>query len=225
APATFPGYQYRSGLDQMVDRWNVGSGADQRQFELILSRIRETNGHDGPLLLLGDHRLQLSVTYATPRRSLGYVPGIGGMGEVMVTNETVALAPVSEISPHSIRQERLFRKREGEILSIFWWPAEPKGPTAGYTAPVQAWVETRITGLTSRPLILRSEWSPTYHPGHHNFYEAFAFAPRLDPAVPADRLAELESANIKAIVIGSSRDEFPPPTWFVWGVDDRFRPF
>src|SRR4029453_5198009 len=107
-------------------------------------------------------------------------PGMRGMGGGDGHNQTVALAPVSKISPHSIRQERLFRKREVEILSIFWWPPEPKGPTAGYTAPVQAWVETRITGLTSRPLILRSEWSQTYHPGHHNFYEEFAFEPRLD---------------------------------------------
>ena len=44
----------------------------------------------------------------------------------------------------------------GKVETRFLWPPEPQGPTAGYTAPNLGFVETRIIGLTSEPLILRS---------------------------------------------------------------------
>ncbi len=127
------------------------------------------------------------------------------------------------VSVESHRQDRSFRSKHVEISTAFWWPPEPKGPTAGYTAPVQAWIETRITGLVSRPLVLRSRWSQTYQPGHHNFWEEFLFEPRLEPGLAADLLAELAAADIKALWISAPRDDWNPTVWRVWGLDDRFR--
>jgi hypothetical protein len=67
-------------------------------------------------------------------------------------------------------------------------------------------VETRITGLTTEPLVLRARAAQTYSPGHHNFWEAFLFEPRLDPAVSAAQLAELEAKQIRQLVVDGGLD-------------------
>ncbi|MBE7502917.1 MAG: hypothetical protein HS113_22075 [Verrucomicrobiales bacterium] len=45
------------------------------------------------------------------------------------------------------------------IETAFYWPPNPTGPVAGYTAPVQAWIETRLTGLVSQPIVLHSHYA------------------------------------------------------------------
>ena len=70
-----------------------------------------------------------------------------------------------------------------------------------YTAPLLQFVETRITGLTTDPIVLTNCYSQTYGPGHHNFTEEFIFEPRLDPGVPPATLAQLNAANIQLIYV------------------------
>lgn len=224
-PVELPGHQYRVGASEVIHGWSQGQGAELRKYELALQRIRETTHRDGPLLTLADHRLELRVTHASRQPALVYDPDLGRVRGTTVTQESVLLGFVPPVSAQSHRQERGIRLGKTlEIQTSFWWPPEPKGIVAGYTAPLQAWIETRIFGLTSRPLVLTSPWSQTYQPGHHNFYEEFAFEPRLDPAVPADLLAELAARNIRAITVGAGRDDFAPPSGFIWGLDDTFRP-
>ena len=83
-----------------------------------------------------------------------------------------------------------------EITTRFYWPNEPPA-AAGYTAPLVRFVETRITGLTTQPIVLTNYYSQTYRPGHHNFTEEFIFEPRLEPGLSAQALAELQAANIR----------------------------
>ena len=70
----------------------------------------------------------------------------------------------------------------------------------GYTAPLQQWNQTVITGLTTEPLVLTSWWSQTFRPQHHNFSEDFLFEPRLDPNVTQAQRDELDAADIRWIV-------------------------
>jgi hypothetical protein len=130
------------------------------------------------------------------------------------------------LTAESLRQERVLAPVKGgvRVRTSFWWPAPPKGVTAGYTAPLIAWIETVIEGITTRPLVLRSEWAQTYHPGHHNFFEEFLFEPARDPGVPADLRAELERANVKALILSSEPWEGAAATGWIWGIDDTFRP-
>jgi hypothetical protein len=222
-PASLPEYGYRRSGTELVDRWVEGAGAARRAYQLNTTRVQTTTAAEGPLVVLGDLGLEWSVGYATPQPTWAYDPFSGSFGPSTTTNESVTLARVSPVTAESHRQERGWTQGKREVRTAFWWPAEPKGPSAGYTAPLQAWIETRIVGLTSRPLVLRGAWAQTYQPGHHNFWEEFLFEPRLDPDVPADLLAELEAANIKALWISAPRDDWNPVVWRVWGLDDKFR--
>jgi hypothetical protein len=81
--------------------------------------------------------------------------------------------------------------------------------------------ETRITGLTKDPIVLRGFYSQTYHPFHHNFGEEFAFEPRLEPGVPATLLDELRQANIQLILAFWNGDDAGRIK--LLGLDGKFR--
>jgi hypothetical protein len=106
-----------------------------------------------------------------------------------------------------------------DIQVSFYWPNEPPA-AAGYTAPLVRFVETRITGLTTQPIVLTGYYSQTYRPGHHNFTEEFIFEPCLEPGLPAATLAELEAANIQFI---HAELGFFEPIINVLGVDQKLR--
>lgn len=218
-----PGHAFRLTAEDWSDAWTHGEGAGRRALVLRAGRIRETSFRDGPLLTLADHHLTWNVTYATDQPSLGYIPERDEFGPVRVREESVILAAVTPVTAESLRQERRIEMGGVVIRTAFWWPAPPKGPSAGYTAPMQSWIETRITGLTSREIVLRSDWAQTYHPGHHNFYEEFVFEPRLDPEVPADLVAELAARNVKALVVSLAERGFGSGYAYIWGLDDTLR--
>lgn len=224
-PGSLPGYGFRGGADELKDRWTWGSGASMRAYELSTSLIRSTDAERGPLVTLADHFLTVTVTHATPQPTLEYSMFTDRLEPTLATNETVTLTPVMPVTAESLRQERLMTLRQGavKVRTSFWWPSPPKGVTAGYTAPLIAWIETVIEGLTTRPLVLRSEWAQTYHPGHHNFYEEFLFEPARDPGVPEDLRAELERANVKALIFTSEPWDGASATGRIWGIDDTFR--
>ena len=96
------------------------------------------------------------------------------------------------------------------IQTSFYWPKRPDGVMI-YTAPLLQFTETRITGLTTDPIVLTNRYSQTYTPGHHNFTEEFIFEPRLDPGVPPATHAQLNAANIQLIYVfwsGGSTSSF-----------------
>jgi hypothetical protein len=85
------------------------------------------------------------------------------------------------------------------IATSFYWPPPPRGPTAGYTAPLIRWIETTIEGVASEPIVLRGERSQTYRPEHHNFSEHFVFEPHQEPGLSPAILAELDARGIRWI--------------------------
>ena len=102
-------------------------------------------------------------------------------------------------------QER-FLTNSGVVIHIqFYWPIEPTGIVAGYTAPLVRWEQTTITGLTQDPIVLQGYYSQTYRPEHHNFSENFIFEPGLEEGFPATQLNELNAANVRLIHILAGR--------------------
>jgi hypothetical protein len=85
------------------------------------------------------------------------------------------------------------------VTTTYYWPPEPGGITAGYTAPLILFVDTVIDGLTTVPITLTEPYAQSMRPQHHNFTEDFIFEPGRDPSVTPQQLAELAAADVRVI--------------------------
>ena len=197
------------------DSWTVAIEKESRRYRLQTTVTREVDSTANPVFTQRDFAKYLTVDYTTPQPVLAYEgPGTS-------TNDAARLAPEQAITSKSLLQSRSTKSKSGWGLDTsFYWPEMPRGPTAGYTAPLIGWVETRITGVTSEPIILKGYYSQTYHPGHHNFFEQFLFEPQLEPGMAASQLAELASQNIRFIAVELWQGTMNG--WFV-GFDGEFR--
>jgi len=192
-PSGWPGAAYSISGNVAQDSWVLGTGADQRVYQLETTVIREVSEARSPLLTQADFSKLFSVTYATP------MPKISPSGSITTTTqEQVRLVPWPVRTASSLLQTRNLSAGSIGIQTSFYWPENPHF-AAGYTAPLVEWLETRITGLTSEPIVLRGYYSETYRPEHHNFGENFIFEPRLEEGISAGALAELGSADIQLL--------------------------
>ncbi|MBL9136239.1 MAG: hypothetical protein JNK85_10240 [Verrucomicrobiales bacterium] len=217
AITNLPGYKYVFEMGTAKDSWDAGT--TRRSLEIGTEFF--ARAARGPVATLSDLRLQFLTRYATPQPIAEYREG-GRLETGSTLEDWVFLVPRTSVTAESLRQERSWKSGDRRIETSFYWPPPPKGVVAGYTAPVQAWVETRWVGFTTVPLTLKGEYSQTYHPGHHNFFEEFLFDPWLEPGVTAAQLEELHGAGIRAILCTHS-DGFPPPVVAVLGFDGKFR--
>jgi hypothetical protein len=147
----------------------------------------------------------LEVTYDAP------VPTIDFAGPTTTTVEFVRLCDCSEPNVGDLLQQRVIDGPGMQVVTTFWWPPVPDGVLAGYTAPLVRWVDTVIHGLTASPIVLQGDYSQTYRPEHHNFFENFLFEPALEPGIPQAQLDELAAAGVRAIhVFDDTFDVYDP---------------
>ncbi|EYF01213.1 PEP/pyruvate-binding domain-containing protein [Chondromyces apiculatus] len=220
SPSSWPGATHGYAAETTTDSFTHGAGAGLTTFSLTSEGVRELlPPSEGPLTMLRDYRLNLNATYATPVKSLNW----DGTTE-LVTEEGVLLStcpPTGTPGPGAILVERSYALPDGgAVETSFYWPPPPTGVTAGYTAPLLKWVETRITGLTSSPIVLTGYFSQTYRPGHHNFSEEFMFEPRLEQGISAALVAELEAQGIRAIYLNGDPDGVNLQVWAVDAAGD-----
>jgi hypothetical protein len=215
-PAALPDYSFARTDGATEDRWTLDQGAMQRSYRLRVTTPFERAANEGPLVRLEDLDPELWVRYASDQPTLGWITRFE-----VTREEFVVLAPVPTPGPGSLPQRREISAGGIEVVTEFYWPPEPTGIVAGYTAPLDGWIGTTIIGLTSEPLVLRDDFAQTYRPQHHNFIEDFVFEPRLDPGVSPEVLAELDALNIRALIV-SVGNVVDAPIVF-WGLDDRFR--
>ncbi|HOX58759.1 MAG TPA: PEP/pyruvate-binding domain-containing protein [Candidatus Paceibacterota bacterium] len=176
--------------------WTTGAGAANSWFWRLETTL-ETNatGAQPPVFTQADFARKVGVTYATAMPTIDR-SGVSGK----VTNETVSLETQPVLTPGAILMQRTLHTNAVTVQTSFCWPERPNGILI-YTAPLLQFVETRITGLTSEPIVLTNCYSQTYCPGHHNFTEEFIFEPRLDPSVPSTIINQLNAANIQLIYV------------------------
>jgi hypothetical protein len=194
-PSSWPEAAWSIAGNLARDIWATGTGKTRRVFQLETNLVRQVPDGANPLLTHADFSKYFSVTYATP------VPKLTQSGSEVIaaTSETVRLVPRPVKTAGALLQSRSLSNSSGiTVQTSFYWP-EPPGLAAGYTAPLVEWVETRITGITSEPIILKGYYSQTYRPAHHNFGEDFLFEPGLEAGIPPAVLAELAAANIQAL--------------------------
>lgn len=214
--AELPGHRYNYLTNAVETGWEGPGGA--RSLRVSLEYWGRPQG--GPLVSLADLGVEFARRYLVPQP----VPDFGESGSVRTVwtrEDTVFLAPASEVGPESKLQERAWKKGKVSIHTRFYWPPEPKGIVAGYTAPLQAWVETVLSGFTSRPIVLKGDYSQTYRPGHHNFWEDFVFDPWLEPGLDPGLLEELAAADLRAVV--ASGDPAELSILAVQGLNGEFR--
>jgi len=209
-----------SGRDFAVDSWiepdfKGGSTNLEFRFQMPTSNILSSQ----PIRTLADFRTELHATFTKPQVTLTYDDGF-----TTTTSQVVILVPSvtdQPLPPGSTLQTRNHDARSGTQVEInFHWPPGPTGLTAGYTAPLQKWDLTTITGLTTTPIELRGYFSQTYRPGHHNFTEEFLFEPRLEEDLSQATLTELEALDIKQFYLEFG---FETPIFKAIGFDDRVR--
>ncbi len=198
-----------------INYWTTGSGANRRAWSLNTAITTNVTGLQPPVFTQNDFETYVSVDYATP------LPTISQLGEfTTTTNEIAFLEPRRALGPNDILKQRNISKPGVVDIDIkFYWPNEPPA-AAGYTAPLVRFVQTRITGLTTRSIVLTGYYSQTYRPGHHNFTEEFIFEPRLEPGLPPATLTELEAANIQFLHVELG---FVEPVVNVVGLDQKLR--
>lgn len=215
-PASWPEASYRFTEGAAIDRWTWGSGSAKRTFEVRASVLAQTTPPAAPWVTQKDFYHTLSVKHATPQPAFGWE----GPGTTLV--DDVILVPRPEINARSLEQNRSATNatKTIRVYTQFFWPENPRGPVAGYTAPNIGFVETRLEGLTPNPIVLRSPRSQTYSPGHHNFTETFILEPRLDPGVTVDQVLALEAAQIRQLVVQLG---FSDPEIGAFGPDGKFR--
>ncbi len=199
APNTFSNATHSVGALEpggvpLTDSWRMNTALGVVQASLM-TRIRTTaRPTESPILTIGDAQIEFTARYPAP------VPIIDFDGRTnSVTEETVLLRRPQSTNSQSIPVTRSLQLSSAKLTTSFFWPEPPKGPTVGYTAPVIAWKETRIEGLTTEPIVLRGYYSQTYCPHHHNFAEDFMFEPALEAGISSAILDELQAKDIRQI--------------------------
>ncbi len=210
-----PEFAHRRDGDETIDSWTLGAGKDKRDFQVRTWLPRPVAASASPIVFLSDGRLQLSVRYTQQQPVINYD------GPGTTSSDEAILAPARTVSPRSLLQVRKLAGKGVTVETRFYWPPNPTGPSAGYTAPLEAWVETQIEGLASQVIVLRHDLAQTYHPGHHNFFEEFIFDPHLEPGIAPAILSELSARNIRALYGTWSFDT--PTTFWIWGLDNTLR--
>jgi hypothetical protein len=208
------------GRDFAVDSWtepNFKGGSADLEFRLELPSAAVLSAQ--PIQTSGDLRSEIHANFTHPQLTFRFPAGF----TTTTTQNALLIPSVTDqpLPPGSILKNRFHQTKSGLEVNInFYWPPAPTGPTAGYTAPLQKWDVTTITGLTTTPIQLRGYFSQTYRPGHHNFTEEFLFEPRLESGIDPSILTELKSLDIKQIYLEfGNRD----PTPKAIGFDDEVR--
>ncbi len=120
-----------------------------------------------------------------------------------VTTESLRLMPCPPETPADTYDPRVYENPEYTVTTSLFWQPFPIPPGSGWALlpPFARFEETRIVGLTSQPLVLRSPFAQTVDPAWHSG-GILLFDPWLDPDVPLAQLRELRDQNIRMIIPG-----------------------
>ena len=220
-PTALPGYEFASASGEFRNGFTLGTGSSARKFQLKTMYPNEVDSRLSPAITPLDFTQELQVSYARP------VPWLDNISPATRLTDRVTLYPSRLLTASDEVSTRTFTIGNVQITTSFkWWKADESMIVK--TLPVAEWVETVITGLTTTPLRLTSEYAQSYGPGHHNFVEEFIFEPALDPAVTAAQKAELAAANVRLLHVFHNRMDLGLPgaandKLTILGLDDSFR--
>ena len=203
--------------------WSSGAGEAKRDYTLDLS-FRYDVSQRRPKINLSDPTYKLRCRYAVPQLH------VDRAGELGTTREDeVELVEIEENSNAPDWWRRKVEVAKGEVsIDAAYEIGVPNiegGPAFIFKTPLLTqWAQTRITGLTTDNIELKSRFSQTYFPFHHNFVETLYLEPQLEPGISEEILTELRALNIR-FIIPSEPTAFPnsESSLKVIGFDDTIR--
>ena len=226
------GYRFIASVESnvtfLIDQWEETLDGEIVKYKLSAGIPRWMPDRSSPIVFSDELDWRLEANYRKSRIDYQQQAfGGAGLKKKKVRTDQIRLQgfnPSVGVTSDDLLQQRLAKGKGGKKIQIeFYWPPHPTGPTAGYTAPLQAWKETVITGLTEEPFILKGWYSQTYAPGHHNFWEEFIFEPSKEEGFTKAQLNELEEADVKLIYLFNDRGR--SASAYIIGFDDEARPF
>ncbi|HYD48707.1 MAG TPA: hypothetical protein VEB21_10185, partial [Terriglobales bacterium] len=215
APASWPQATHATyqpdtpGVLGFRHSWQVGEGAARRTMKLSTEVPTAIGPNNLPIVFPSDLGLLLDAEYSSA------VPYRDFDGVVRTrSEEQVRLVVCPDGEPLTAKHLLQERSAAQEGLSVdigFYWPPVPTGAVAGYTAPLNRWAGTTISGIGAEAVELTGYFSQTYRPEHHNFSEGFVFDPHLEEGIDAAILAAWDAADIQALVLPPGFDEGAAP--------------
>jgi hypothetical protein len=196
-PASFPSAVHAYAEGTVTDAWSASGGTWTLSTRVPQAMPRNAS----PVIVPTEFGFDLSVRWSEPVTYLDWLEG-----PQTRTEDSIRLwsscPGTSMLEPGSMRVEKSYEGPDGlTVTTAYWFPPPPRGPTAGYTAPIVKWEETTIAGLTSTPIVLRGYYSQTHRPAHHNFGGDYIFEPRLEASIAPAVLEELEQLDIRYLVV------------------------
>jgi len=197
-----------------TDAWTMPNTENAGTYHLKTTDIPTTLPiSENPILTLADlgthgcnipyKCLTLDVLYNHPVASWfqHLLPSDPPSGLSHTITNRVYLWPRQMPCEGDILQNRMVSVNGVTIITSFTYPPPPTGyPNwSAHTAPLKCWRQTTIEGLTTDPIILKSYYSQTYRPEHHNMIENFLFEPRLETNASQAQLQQLQARNIRLI--------------------------
>jgi len=181
----------------LTDTWVLEGLGNRRTYHLNTRPLFQATVPD-PVVTTDDLGLRLEVEYNEPV----------AVGETEATQrEEVALytqwEPTKDVTPDE------FSYTDANGLSITTRFYMRWGFMAGTPTSIQ-FVETRIAGLTTEPIVLTDLFSQSVGGGPHLCPKEFLFEPQLDPGVPQGTLDELAAKDIRLIYLSTGDKECRP---------------
>lgn len=216
------------GRDLIYD-WYWGEGDQRVDYELTFNFLYALDQRPSPLLELADAEIELSARYSIPQPRFDLFQD----SVTMVSEESVRLADINPPMPDAkfpnVTWTRHVEAESGNLAidSDFYigtYQIRGETPFILKTFVLQAWEKTSVTVPGYGPLDLRSTYSQTYWPGHHNFIETVVVEPGLESGVEPTLLSKLAAENVRGwIVIQDSANVSPDLTSriVVWTWDNE----
>jgi phage baseplate assembly protein W len=196
-PALFPAAVHAYADGAVTDAWSASGGT----WTLSTTVPEAMPRNASPVIVPADFGFGLSVRWSQPVPYLDWLEGPQARTEDSIRLWS-SCPDTSVLEPGSMRVEKSYAGPGGlTVATAYWFPPPPRGPTAGYTAPIVKWEETTITGLASTPIVLSGYYAQTHRPAHHNFGGDYIFEPRLQPGIDPAVLQELEERDIRYLVV------------------------
>jgi len=194
--------QWEGDRYDLTDSWRFGDLCNPRTFRLRTVPMFQTTVPD-PVVTLDDLRLSVEVDYD------GAVPLDD---KETVNTESIPLYVPWEPTSGDVPEECLFDDPNTGVLihTLFRvrWRVWGFGPPTS----VQ-FVQTRIEGLTSEPIVLTGYFSQSVGGGAHLCPKDFLFEPGLEPGISQQILDELRAQNVRLIYYTTGGRECRPTEW------------